>query len=210
MIFVEYNMNCDPIKDCLLSKPDAERASLISQATPTSTAGELFGLKQANSSAQSHDKVFENVVVQGGAISTDVSATVLFSEQTDEPAVNSVRLDVLRYVNLSPLLDFGEEGYCCLIIRALRRIRWAAFGCILKQSVHEAQKNPQFEMELLTPSPDKIGDRTMSRIVFVININAEDVPFTSLRKTAIGDSKEILPLVVRGKALQLLLYRSTK
>ena len=209
MVFVEYTMNCDAMKDCLLSKPDAERASLISQTNSNSAAGELFGLNQAHSSAQPQDVIFENAVVQGGAISTDVSATVLFSEHTDEPAVNSVRLDVLRYVNLSPLLDFGEEGYCCLIIRALRRVRWAAFGCILKNSVHEAQKNPQFEVELLTPSPDKKGDRTVSRIVLVININAVDVPFTSLRKTAIGDSKEILPLVVRGKVLELL-YCSTK
>lgn len=115
---------------------------------------------------------------------------------TGEPALVCY-LDLLRYVNRTPLLDYLDEGISCTVSRALRRVAWAKFGCQLRQcitsdSTSSMLNNPKWELLVWSRESGQVSRRIVERILLVVDISGQTgIPFSSLKKMAIGESTQI-------------------
>jgi DNA topoisomerase VI subunit B len=116
-----------------------------------------------------------------------------YDSMEDDGSVACVA-DLLRYVNSTPLLDFMDEGYTCLLSRAMKAVRWNRYGCALKAGIFiegssTLLNNPKWE--IILTSAESSTFPLLKRVIFIVDIIGGTVPFTSLRKTAISESPNL-------------------
>eukprot|EP01038_Epipyxis_sp_PR26KG_P005032 gene5032-7022_t len=131
---------------------------------------------------------------------------------SEESELSKYSVEIWRYVNSVPLIDYEDDAMSCCVISTIRKCGWKKIG--LRFTINSScstseQKSYQWHLQSVMRQGNEVREIAPLDIIIIVDILGHSIPFANTRKTSIAqENKELTTLIKTGtnnciKKLQL-------